>query len=78
MKSLVKTAAVTLAVAGISGAIAAPYRTTAATAITPQLSQKTGLSFEDLRVGSMGKVAVEIGSIVVPVRVAGTGDNCSG
>ena len=70
MKGLVKTAAVALAAAGISSAVAAPDRTTEGTAIAPQIGGATGLSFEDLRVGPAGKVAVRIGATKVPVRVA--------
>jgi len=70
MNGLVKSAAVALAAAGISSAVAAPDRTTEDTARVPQISGGTGLSFEDLRVGPMGKVAVGIGSTGVPVRVA--------
>ena len=62
MKGLVKTAAVALAAAGISSAVAASDRTTEGTAEVPQISGGTGLSFEDLRVDPMGKVPVGIGS----------------
>jgi hypothetical protein len=75
MKGLVKTAAVSLAAAGISSAVAASDRTIEGTAEVPQINRGTGLSFEDLRVGPMGKVAVGIGATRVPVRVAG--DNCA-
>jgi len=86
MKRLVKTAAVALATAaGISNAAAGisntvpppslyPDRTTEDAAKTAQISRDTGLSFEDLRVDSAGKVAVGVGSTEAPVRVAG--DNC--
>ncbi len=68
MKGLVKTAAVALAVAGISSAAAAPDRTTEDTAKVPQISGGTGLSFEDLRVSPMGKVPVGIVAARMPVQ----------
>lgn len=74
MKGLVKTAAVALAAAGISSALAAPDRTTEDTAKVPQISGGTGLSFEDLRVNPMGKVPVGIAASRVPVQHV---DNCS-
>ncbi len=74
MKSLVKTAVVALAAAGISSAMAAPDRTTEGTARVPQISGGTGLSFEDLRVSPMGKVPVGIEASRVPVQHV---DNCS-
>lgn len=37
-----------------------------------------GLSFEDLRVDPLGKVPSEIGSAVVPARMAGPNSGCSG
>ena len=55
MKGLVKTAAVSLAAAGISSAVAASDRTIEGTAEVPQINGGTGLSFEDLRVGPVGK-----------------------
>jgi hypothetical protein len=78
MKSLLKTAAVALAAAaGISNAAAGISNTaplypdpTTDAAKVPQISGGTGLSFEDLRVGPVGKVAVEIGSTKAPVRMA--------
>ena len=75
MKSLVKTAAVALAAAGISSAVAAPARTTEDTARVPQISGGTGLSYEDLRVNPMGKVQVGIGAARLPMQHA---ENCSG
>jgi hypothetical protein len=90
MKNLVKTAAIALtAAAGISSAAAGISNTVSISSLYPdhttedaakalQTAGGTGLSFEDLRVGPMGKVAVDLGSIEVPVRVAGTTDNCSG
>jgi hypothetical protein len=78
MKGLVKTAVVALAAAvGISSAVAAPDRTTEGTARVPQISGRTGLSFEDLRVDPKGKVAIGIVSTGVPVRLAADGDNCT-
>ncbi len=71
MKGLVRTAAVAIAAAGISSALAAPDPTAEDTARVTRISGETGLSFEDLRVGPMGKVLVAIGSTEVPVRVAG-------
>jgi hypothetical protein len=68
MKSLVKTAAVALAAAGISSAVAAPDRTTEDMARVPQVSGGTGLSFEDLRVDPSGKVP---GATGVPARLSG-------
>lgn len=74
MKGLAKTAAVALAaVAGISSALAAPDRTTQDTAKVPQISEGTGLSFEDLRVGPAGKVRVGIGATKVPGRMFADG-----
>jgi hypothetical protein len=74
MKGLVKTAAVALAATGISNTVPPlflyPDHTTEITAEAPQRGGGTGLSFEDLRVGPMGKVRVGIGSTEVPVRVA--------
>ncbi len=66
MKGLVKTAAVALAAAGISSAMAAPDCAAEGMANVPQLSEGTGLSFEDLRVGPTGKVRVGIGSTELP------------
>jgi hypothetical protein len=84
MRSLVKRAAVILAAAaaGISSAAAAisssvptpslsPDHSTKDAAGVPQISGGTGLSFEDLRVGRMGKVSGETGPVKAPVRVAG-------
>ena len=73
MKSLVKTAAVALAAAGISSAVAAPARTTEDAARVPQISGGTGLSFEDLQVSPMGKVPVGIGAARLPMQHA---ENC--
>jgi hypothetical protein len=70
MKNLVKTTVVALAAAGISSALAAPDRNGEVAPVAPQISGGTGLSFEDLRVGPMGKVRVGIGSTEKPVRVA--------
>lgn len=70
MKVLVKTAAVALAAAGISSAVAAPDRATEAN--VPQISG-TGLSFEDLRVNPMGKVPVVVGTAKMPLQHA---ENC--
>jgi hypothetical protein len=73
MKGLVKTAAVALAAAGISSAVAAPDRTTEDAAKVPQISGATGLSFEDLRVNQLGKVPVGIAAARVPMQHA---ENC--
>jgi len=76
MKGVAKTAAVALAaaVAGISSALAAPDRTTQQdTAKVPQISEGTGLSFEDLRVGPAGKVRVGIGATKAPGRMYADG-----
>jgi hypothetical protein len=89
MRSLFKRAAVVLAAvaAGISTAAAAisntvptpsllPDHSTKDVAGVPEISGGTGLSFEDLRVGPMGKVSGETGSVKAPVRVAADGQ-CS-
>ncbi len=77
MKGLVKAAAVALAAAGISNAVAAPDGTAEGMAKVPQLTEGTGLSFEDLRVDPRGKVPTRIGSPVVPVPLAGPSESCS-
>ena len=74
MKGLVKIAAVALAAAGISSAVAAPDRTAEDTTKVPQISGGTGLSFDDLRVNLMGKVPVGIGGPRARVQHA---ENCS-
>ncbi len=77
MKGLVKAAAVALAAAGISSAVAASDRTTEGAAGVPQIGGGTGLSFEDLRVDPRGKLPALIGSPWVPVPVAGASESCS-
>lgn len=75
MIGLAKMAALALAAAGTSNVAATPDRTTENAAIATQIGGGTGLSFEDLRVGPNGKVAVGVGPTTVPVRVA---DNSGG
>jgi hypothetical protein len=74
MKGLVKTAAVALAAAGISSAVAAPDRTTEDTTKVSQVSGGTGLSFEDLRVNTIGKVPV---GVKAPRAFVQHAENCS-
>jgi len=80
MKSLVKRLAVALAAAaaGIPNAVLPPSlhsdRSTEDVATVPGLTGETGLSFEELRVGPMGKVPAEIGPVEVPTRVAANPD----
>ncbi len=74
MKGFVKTAAVALAAAGISSAVAAPNSTAEGPAKVPQISGGTGLSFEDLRVNPMGKVPVRVEAPRARLQHA---ENCS-
>ena len=75
MKSFIKTAVVALAAAaGISSAAAEKPKAVDSPK-APQVSGATGLSFEDLRISPLGKVAVEIELTKAPRQRHA--DNCA-
>jgi hypothetical protein len=75
MKGLIKTAALVVATAGLSGGSPASANISPTEDVKGArlASAPFGLSFEDLRVGLIGKVSAEVGSCKLPVRVATDG-----